>query len=128
MSPVDTVSIGVQCEIAPLVVTKEKLVEEIKIVRVPEVTIKEVVKTIETPVINERTTTLTQIKEVPVTKTVIQTVDKVSETVKYVEKDTEKVIKVPQNIEVAVVNTEIKEVTKNIEVPVVTTKVEQVEK
>ena len=42
-----------------------------------EVTIKEVVKTIEKPVINERTTTVTETKEVPVTKTVIKTVPEI---------------------------------------------------
>ena len=77
LSPVDTVSVGVQCEIEPLVLTKEKIVPQEKIVVQKEVTIKEVVKTIEKPVINERTTTVTETKEVPVTKTVIKTVPEI---------------------------------------------------
>ena len=71
MSPVDTVSTGVQCAIEPLVLIQEKVVYTEKIERIPEETIKEVIKTIEKPVINERTTTVTETKEVPVTKTVI---------------------------------------------------------
>jgi len=71
LSPVDSVSIGVQCEIEPLVIKEEVIVTVEKPVIRREEVIKEVEKVIEKPVVNERTTTITETKEVPVTKTVI---------------------------------------------------------
>ena len=71
LTPVDLVSIGIQCELKPFVVKEEVIVTEEKIVIRKEEVIKEVEKLIETPVINERTTTITEKVEVPVKETVI---------------------------------------------------------
>ena len=73
MKQVSTKTASTQCDLQPLIVEKEKIVEVKKEIRVPYEVIREVTKTVEVPVYKEKLVEVIVEKEVPVVKTNVRT-------------------------------------------------------